>query len=159
MKRHAAVDVLRVLLGMVLLFILFLQLVGLPWASGELAAELPDEAFMRWPILILSIIGLACVQAGLVCVFQLLGFTRKGEVFSPRALRWVNGIIGASLAGSVVCLATMIYQSFTVGGPFLFALLLVLGVLVGIGMALLVSVMRTLLVQATTLRSEMEAVI
>lgn len=159
MKQHIAVDSLRILLGIVLLFILFLQVVGLPWTSGVMAAEMPDEAFMRWPILILSILGLACVQVGLVCTFQLLGFTRRDEVFSLRALRWVDGIIGASLAGSVVCLVTIVYQSFTVAGPFLFALLLILGVAVGIGMALLMSVMRSLLVQATTMRSEMDAVI
>ncbi|MGO1566549.1 MAG: hypothetical protein ACTHXC_00865 [Brachybacterium sp.] len=38
-------------------------------------------------------------------------------------------------------------------------LLLVLGAIAGVGMALLMGVMRTLLVHATMLREEMEAVI
>lgn len=78
---------------------------------------------MRWPILALSIIGLGCVQVGIVCTIRLLGFARRGDVFSPEALRWVDGIIGASLAGSLVCLATIVYQSATVAGPPLWMLL------------------------------------
>lgn len=160
MKRHRfAVDLLRVLLIGSLLVILFLQLIGLPWLSGVMAEDLPGEAYMRWPILALSILGLGCVQVGIFCTLRLLGFTRRGDVFSPRALRWVDGIVGAFLAASLVCLATIIYQFFTVNGPPLWILLLLLGVVAGIGMALLMVVMRTLLVQATTLRTEMDAVI
>ncbi len=155
MKSRFAVDVLRMMLIGSLVVILFLQLIGLPWLSGVLAEDLPGEAYMRWPILALAIIGLGCVQVGIVCTFRLLGFRRRGEVFSPRALRWVDGIITAFL----VCLATIIYQSSTEAGPPGWMLLLLFGVLAGIGMALLMVVMRTLLVQATTLRTEMDTVI
>lgn len=114
---------------------------------------------MRWPILALAIAGLACVQVGIVCTVRLLGLTRRGEAFSSAALRWVDGIIWAFLAASAVCLATLVFQGFAVGGPPLWTLLLLLGVATGISMALLMSVMRTLLVQATSLRREMDAVI
>lgn len=159
MTTRLTVNLLRGLLAAALLLILALQLIGLPWLSGVVAADLPAEAHMRWPVLILAIAGLVCVQVGIVCTVRLLGFTRRGEVFSSAALRWVDGIIGAFLAASVVCLATLAYQACTVGGPPLWTLLLLLGVATGIGMALLMSVMRTLLVQATTLRLDMDAVI
>lgn len=159
MKSSVVVSGLRVLMAGSLLTILFLQLVGLPWLSGEMAKELPAEAYMRWPILVLSIVGLGCVQVGLFSTFHLLGLTNAGDVFSGRALHWVDAIIGASLAGSLVCLTTLIYQSFTVGGPPIWMLLLVGGIFVGVGIALLLTVMRTLLVQATDLRRDMEAVI
>lgn len=159
MPNRLAVDLLRVLLMGTVLVILFLQVIGLPWLSGVMAADLPHEAFMRWPILALAVIGLGCVQVGIVCTLRLLGFTRRGEVFSAPALRWVDGIIGAFLAASLVCLATIIYQSVTIAGPPLWMFLLLAGVVVGVGMALLMGVMRTLLVQATTLRTEMAAVI
>ncbi|MDN5599744.1 MAG: DUF2975 domain-containing protein [Brachybacterium sp.] len=94
-----------------------------------------------------------------VDALRLLGITRRGEVFSPTSLRWVDGIIGAFLVASLICLVTLIYQDFTVGGPPAWALLLVLGVITGVAMGLLMGVMRSLLVQATTLRQEMEAVI
>ncbi len=159
MMNRIVVDVLRVLLAGFMLAILFLQAIGLPWLSGVLAQDLPAEAYMRWPILALSIAGLGCVQVGLFSTFRLLGFTRRGDVFSRHALRWVHCIIGASLAGSLVCVATLVYQSFTVGGPPPWTLLLLCGVLAGVGIALLLTVMRTLLMQATTLRRDMEAVI
>lgn len=159
MKSRIAIELLRILLLGTLLVIVALQVIGLPWLSGIMAQDLPAEAHMRWPILVLAIIGLGCVQVGIVCVLRLLGFTRRGEVFSRAALRWVDGIIGAFLAASLVCLATIVYQSFTVGGPPVWMLLLLFGILAGIGMALLMMVMRTLLAQATTLRTEMDVVI
>lgn len=159
MLNRILVDLLRILLLGSILVILFLQLIGLPWLSGVMAEDLPDEAYMRWPILALAIMGLGCVQIGIVCTLRLLGLTRRGEVFSIRSLRWVDGFIAASLAASQVCLATVVYQAVTVPGPPLWILLLLFGALGGIAMALLMGVMRTLLAQATTLRSEMDAVI
>ena len=159
MKNRVAVDLLRILLVGSLLVILFLQVIGLPWLSGVVAEDLPGEAHMRWPILALSVMGLGCVQVGIICTLRLLGLTRQGDVFSPRSLRQVDVIIGSFLFATLVCLATIVYQSFTVGGPPIWTLMLLSGILVGIGMALLMVVMRTLLVQATTLRAEMDAVI
>lgn len=159
MSRHAVIDVLKGLLVVAFGIIVFLQLLGLPWLSGQMARALPVEAYMRWPILTLAILGLGCVQVAIVCTVRLLGFTRRGVVFCTAALRWVDGTTGAFLAGSLVCLATLVYQSFTVGGPPVWMLLLFTGTAAGVGLALLMVVMRTLLVQATTLRTEMEAVI
>lgn len=159
MFTRLSADALRILLLFALLPILALQLGVLPWLSGALAETHPAEAFLRWPLLVLSVLGLACVEVGIVCTLRLLGFTRRGEVFSLPALRWVDGIVVAFLAASGVCLATLVLESVTVGGPPLFSLMLLMGIVGGIGMALLMAVMRSLLVQATTLRLEMEAVI
>lgn len=142
-----------------LLLILVVQTVYLPWLSGDVARQLPAEAHMRWPILTLAILGLLCVQVVIVCTARLLAFTRTDRVFSADALRWVNGIIGGFLGGSVVCLATLVYQSFTVAGPPLWSLLLVCGILAGIGLALLMVVMRLLLVRATSFKDELDVVI
>ncbi len=159
MKNRLVVDLVRMLLSGALVVLLLLQTVALPWISGIMAHDLPGEAHMRWPILALAILGLGCVQAGVVCTLALLGFTRRGEVFSLRAVRWVDGIIGAFLAAALVCLATIVYQTSTVVGPPIWMLLLLVGVVAGIGMAMLMVVMRTLLLQATVLRAEMDAVI
>lgn len=159
MFSRLSVDLLRILLGLALLLTAAVQLVVLPWLSGVLAAELPDEAFMRWPILLLAIAGLACVEVVLVCTLRLLGIARRGEVFAAGSLRWVDAIIGTFLSASAVCVGTLVYQSFTVGGPPAWMLLLLLGAIAGIGMGLLMGVMRALLIQATTLREEMETVI
>ena len=159
MSRDPALLALRLLLWLALLVLTAAQIVWLPWVSGEFAKESPAEAFMRWPILTLAICGLACVEVAIVCTLRLVRFTERGEVFSAEALRWVDGLRAAFLAGAAVCLATLIYQSFAVAGPPFWMLLLVFGVASGVGLALLMVVMRRLLVRATYLRSEMDAVI
>lgn len=159
MSNRLVIDLLRVLLVGALLLILVVQAVYLPLLSGEIARDLPAEAHMRWPILTLAILGLLCVQAVIVCTVRLLGFTRADRVFSLDALRWVNGIIGAFIGGSLVCLTTILYQNATVAGPPIWSLLLVCGVFAGVGLALLMVVMRTLLVRATTLKNELDVVI
>ncbi|GAA1281303.1 DUF2975 domain-containing protein [Brachybacterium alimentarium] len=159
MPNRFAIRALRVLLAIALVLVAALQLGILPWLSGALAEAEPDVASLRWPMLVLSMTGLACVEVGIFSTLRLLGFTRRDEVFTPRALRWVDAIIAAFLVASVICLVTLFYESFTVSGPPLFSLMLLAGTVGGICMALLMGVMRSLLVQATTLRLEMEAVI
>ena len=159
MGPRVVINLLRALLSVAAALILLLQVAYPPWLSGEVARDLPAEAHMRWPILTLAVLGLACVQAVIVCTIRLLGFVRDGEVFTPGAIRWVDGIIAAFAAGGLVCLATIVYQSTTVAGPPIWMAVLMGGVLAGAGLALLVWVMRALLVQATTLRTEMEMVI
>lgn len=114
---------------------------------------------MRWPTLFFAIAGLACVQVIIMCTIALLGLTRDDDVFGSRALRWVDGIIAAFLVGGGVCLAAAFHNASTVSGPPAWVLLLYLGAVAGLGMALLMLVMRTLLVQASTLRSELDVVI
>lgn len=150
---------LRLLLQFAVGLIVLIQAAFLPWLSGVMAADLPAEAFMRWPILTLAILGLGCVQIAMICTYRLLGFTRDGQVFSPSAYRWVDGIIVAFVGAGVVCLATIVYHTSTIAGPPLWMLALITGVLAGTGGALLMWVMRMLLVQATTLHTDLELVI
>lgn len=159
MRNGFIVKTLRVLLVMALLVIVVVQALYLPWLSGELAQDLPDAAYMRWPILTLAILGLLCVQAGIVCTLRLLAFVHHDRVFSRVAVHWVDGIIAAFLGGSGVCIATIVYQSFAIGGPPIWMLTLLAGTLAGIGLALLMTVMRALLMRATTLKDEMDVVI
>lgn len=159
MKSNLALALLRGLLIAAVVIILVAQVLYLPWLSGGVARELPAEAYMRWPILTLAILGLLCVQVALVCTERLLSFVRQRAVFQPGALGWVDGIVAAFLAGSFVCLATLVYQAFTVSGPPLWSLALLAGVVDGVGLALLMWVMRTLLVQAIEMRAEIDVVI
>lgn len=159
MKSHLAVAILRGMLIAAVVILLVAQVLYLPWFSGVIARELPAEAYMRWPILTLAILGLLCVQVALVCTERLLSFVPQKEVFQPGALGWVDGITAAFLAGSFVCLATLVYQAFTVSGPPLWSFALLAGVVGGVGLALLMWVMRTLLEQAIEIRAEIDVVI
>jgi hypothetical protein len=159
MKHRAVIDLLVIALIGVLAITVFLQAFVLPELASDEAQDFPAAASMRWPLLGFSILGLGCVEAGIVCTLRLLSITARGEVFAPRALRWVDGIIGSCLAGSLVCIGTIGYENFAPAAPFLWLLLLVLGALVGASMALLMLIMRTLLVRATSLRAELDSVI
>jgi hypothetical protein len=159
MGPRLVVNVLRFLLIGAVVAIAVVQAVFLPLLSGEMARNLPGEAYMRWPILTLAILGLLCVQVAIVCTLRLLGFTQDGRVFTPAAFRWVDGLIASFIGASLVCLATIIYQSQTVAGPPLWILALWGGVLTGVALALLTWTMRALLAQAITLRTDMEMVI
>lgn len=159
MKQNIVIDALRFLLVLLFAFILLVQLLLLPQLAADMAVDLPAEAYMRWPMLIFSITGLACIQAICVCTLVLLGRTRADKVFGSNAVRWVDGIIISLCVGAAVCLMTAFHNWFTVSGPPLWMLLLLMGTIVGVALALLMLVMRRLLVQATTLRTELDVVI
>ncbi|TFI50178.1 DUF2975 domain-containing protein [Micrococcus endophyticus] len=82
MRHRLATWVLQGLLVLAVLLILFLQVIGLPWLGGEVARDLPAEAFMRWPVTALAIVGLAFVQVGLVGTIRLLALTRTDRIFT-----------------------------------------------------------------------------
>ncbi|AIJ23906.1 integral membrane protein [Amycolatopsis methanolica 239] len=72
-------------------------------------------------------------------------------------MRWVNVIVGAIAAGWAVLVAVFLYVGFNADDPGLPVVLFLL--VVGVAVGLLMVVMRALLRQATTLRTDMEAVI
>lgn len=158
MNSRLGVTVLRVIIFASVATILTAQVL-LPWLSGVVAEELPAEAYMRWPILAFAVLGLACAQVALVCTERLLSYVSRDAVFTSGALPWVNGIIAAFLAGSLVCLGTLVYQEATVSGPPLWSFALLGGVVGGLGLAILMWVMRTLLEQAIAMREEIDVVI
>jgi hypothetical protein len=152
----------------VLLAVVFTALVGAQiWAVPAMLPDLPEpsleQSFMRWTMLTVSVLGLVCVQVVIVCTWKLLTLVRDDRIFSASALPWVNAIVGAiavgwtMLLGAFVCTYYFIVDEVS-DDPVLPALLLVL-LLIGAVVGLLMVVMRALLRQATTLRTDMEAVI
>jgi len=145
---------------MVALFaiLLLFQVLSMPGQFGHMAEEHPDQAYLRWPLTVATIAILLCVQVVLVCTWRLLGMVRDDRIFTDAALPWVDAIIVA------ICVAWLVLFGILVGlsaewdhpgAPMLLTLLLVAGAVVG----LLMVVMRALLRQATTLRTDMEGVI
>ena len=85
------------------------------------------------------------------------------RIFTTTALPWVNAIVRSTVVGWVMLLGAFVCSYYFVidevsDDPVLPGLLLVL-LLVGAVAGLLMVVMRALLRQATTLRTDMEAVI
>ncbi|UWF78056.1 MULTISPECIES: DUF2975 domain-containing protein [Microbacterium] len=110
-------------------------------------------------------LGVVTMQVFAVCIWQLLTLVRRGSVFSHAAFRYVDVIIGAIAAASVLAfaLAALLAPGDVAPG--------IVGLICGVslvlaGIALLVVVMRRLLVQAIerdaearALRSELDEVV
>ena len=160
---HRVVLPLRILLALVFAALVAAQLFAVPAMLPDLTDPSLEQSFMRGTMLAVLVLGLLCVQAVIVCTWQLLTAVAHDRIFSTSSLPWVNGIVWAvavgwgMLLGAFVCAYYFIIDEVS-DDPVLPALLLVL-LLVGAVVGLLMVVMRALLRQATNLRADMEAVI
>ncbi|WP_182355109.1 DUF2975 domain-containing protein [Flaviflexus huanghaiensis] len=139
--------------------LLLAQAVVIPVVSGWMAEAYPEFAWARWSLAIPLIAVLACVQVALLATWQLLGQVAKEEIFSGNARRWVDVMLGALSAAWIIAFATSTWQTVqNVSAPsILLGELLLL--LVGIIVILLIVVLRGLLMRATELKVEMDAVV
>ena len=154
---------LRVLLVIVFAGLLAAQIWAVPALLPDLTDPTLERRFMRGVMLAVAVLGLTCVQVVLVCTWKLLTLVTTDQIFSAGALPWVNAIVRAIVVGWVALLGTFVCAYYFIvdevsDDPVLPAMLLLL-LLVGAVLGLLMVVMRALLRQATTLRTDMEAVI
>ena len=150
---------IKAIIVFIALLVLACQIFLLPYLAHEAALDAPEYAGLRVPYLVLSIAVLCCLEVVLVALWRLLSMTDEGHVFNVQAFRWVDVIIWAAVVAAILTAVLLVY-SLAVGlGPFGFLLVLFVAVMAEIGFALLVSVMRSLLVVATSQHDELEAVI
>lgn len=153
-----AVAPLRVFLVLLFGILVLFQTMSLPGQFAHMARQDPEMAYLRWPATAVSVFWVLCVQVVVVATWQLLSLVKKDRIFTEASLRWVDAIVWAILAGWVVLAGVFLYVGFNADDPGL-PLLLFLA-LIGVAvLGLLMIVLRTLLRQATTLRSDLEQVI
>ncbi|MFD5248937.1 DUF2975 domain-containing protein [Amycolatopsis sp. NPDC058340] len=153
-----AVAPLRVFLVLLFGILVLFQTMSLPSQFAHLAQVDPEMAYLRWPATAISVFWVLCVQVVIVATWQLLSLVKKDRIFTEASMRWVDAIVWAILAGWVVLAGVFLYVGFNADDPAL-PLLLFLP-LIGVAvLGLLMIVLRTLLRQATTLRSDLEQVI
>jgi hypothetical protein len=150
---RVAVVPLRALLGLLFVFLVAFETLSLPGMFWHWAREDADFEPLKWPIAVVL-----CVQVVIVCTWRLLTMVTTDRIFSDDAFRWVDTIVGAIVAAETAMAGLLVYLYFTWDDPGL-GVLLMLGLLGGAVLGLLMLVMRALLRQATTLRTDMEAVI
>ena len=94
----------------------------------------------------------------IVCTWKLLTLVEDDRIFSEASMVWVDAIVGVIAVAWLLLFGTFVWSLVGVGllGPPVVLLLVLVAVAV---LGLLVVVMRALLRQATTLRTDMEAVI
>lgn len=156
--KHLAVTLLRVFLVVLFGLLVLFQTMSLPGQFAHMAREDPDMAYLRWPATAVTIFWVLCAQVVLLATWQLLTMVKNDRIFSEGAMVWVNAILGAIAAGWAVLVAVFLYVGFNAEDPGLPLVLALMSVGVTV-VGLLMVVMRALLRQATTLRTDMEAVI
>lgn len=146
--------------GLVVLFglLLVLQTLSFPGQFAHLAAEHPEQAWLRWPLTVFVAVEILCAQVIVVCTWRLLTLVTRDSIFTEPALRWVDVIVGA--VGTAWVLAAggalwAVWGADDPGGPLLMLVALLFGAVAG----LVVLVLRELLRRATGMRSELAAVI
>jgi hypothetical protein len=158
LTERRVVTLLRLfLVGLFAILVVF-QVMSLPGQWAHMADEHPDQAHLRWPLTALSVFLVLCVQVVVVSTWKLLSLVTSDRIFSKASMVWVDAIVWAIAAAWVVLAAVFLVVGFNADDPGvpLILFLMVVGLAV---LGLLMVVMRALLRQATTLRTDMEAVI
>jgi hypothetical protein len=152
------VAALRACLVVLFGVLVVLQVMSLPGQFRYMAEQDPEMSYLRWPATVVAVFLVLCVEVVIVCTWQLLTLVRADRIFTASSLAWVNGIVWAIVAAWVVLVAVLLYVGFNADDPGLPLLLFLMAVGVAV-LALLLMVMRALLHQATTLRTDLEGVI
>jgi hypothetical protein len=146
---------LRIVLAMVLAGSLFVQAVMVPLLAIDLNEDFgSDVADVSVPFIVITVLGIVTIQITVICVWRLVTMVRRGTVFSHAAFRYVDVVIGAVAAASLLTfgLGVVLAPGETVAPG---VVLLIGGMAVIIaGIALIVLVMRMLLAQAVARDAE-----
>jgi Protein of unknown function (DUF2975) len=155
---YRAVAPLRAFLVLLFAILVVLQTLSFPGQFRYMAQQNPEEAHLRWPLTAVAVFLVLCVQVVVVSTWKLLSRVKNDRIFSETSLVWVDAIVWAIAAAWVVLAGLFLWVGFQADDPG--APLLLFLVVVGVAvLGLLMVVMRALLRQATTLRTDMEAVI
>lgn len=152
------VTALRIFLLSLLAVLVLFQTMSLPGQFAHMAEESPEQAYLRWPATAVTVFWVLCAQVVIICTWKLLNLVRNDRIFTHASLVWVTAIVWAIGAGWLTFLGVFLYVGFNANDPGL-PLLLFLILMGGAVLGLLMVVLRALLRQATTLRSDMDAVI
>jgi hypothetical protein len=158
LNERRAVLLLRCFLVLLFAILLVFQVMSLPGQFRYMAEQEPDLAHLRWPFTLGSVGLLLCVQVVVVCTWRLLGLVEQDRIFTEASMVWVDTIVRAVAVGWLLLVGIDVLVATVAddpGGPLLL-LLLTTGVSV---VGLLLLVMRALLQRATSLRTDLEAVI
>ncbi|MEU1280899.1 DUF2975 domain-containing protein [Streptomyces sp. NPDC005805] len=160
------ISALRFGIALTVLLGLFGQIVVVPTTAADEVELFPPYEPYALPYAAAAIAGIACVQVACAAVWMLLGMVERDAIFTAAAFRWVDLVIGAAGAATLVALAASAHLTFaTIPSPddgmdVESALLGALAcVAAGAAFCLLMVVMRSLLGKATGMRAELSAVV
>ncbi|SDD90291.1 DUF2975 domain-containing protein [Glycomyces harbinensis] len=146
---------------------LFGQIVVIPTtAADEVERFPPYEPFAAFYVTT-AILGIVCIQVALVAMWMLLNMIDREALFTQRAFLWVDTIIGASVAATLLALGIVGHLLFAgvpePPGQDMAALGALGGAVLctgaGAAFAMLVTILRGLLRKAADLQAEMSEVV
>ena len=150
---------LRVALVVLLLGSVLAQVL-VPVSAAQTGTAIPEVAYLVVPYSLAAILFIACVQVALLVVWRLLSLVDGGVIFTGRALRWVDVIIGCAVVATVLSIGVLVHMLRFVpggGGPTIY--FMAACVVGGLAFVLLMVVMRGLLEAAIADRTELDEVI
>lgn len=154
---NLAVLALRAVIAIALAGSVLVQGVITPLLWQDLEGARAD---VRIPLVVIVVLGVLTMQVTAVCIWRLLTMVRRGTVFSLAAFRYVDIVIGAIAAASVLTFGIAVVaarSNRTTPGdevaPGLVALVCGASLVIA-GVALIVLVLRMLLAQAVALDSQ-----
>lgn len=77
--------------------------------SGDVVQANPEFAPSRWVYAVAGILGVACVEAAMVPLWNLLTLVDRLDVFSGRAVRRVDAIIACAAVEAALVLFVTLY--------------------------------------------------
>ena len=157
---------LRIVLAGLLAGSVFVQVWMVPLIAKDMNVADPDVARVRIPFVVVIVLGILTIQVTMICVWRLLTMVRRGTVFSDAAFRYVDVMIGASVAAALIAFTFgVILAPGEAVPPGIVLLIGGVGAMAA-GIALVILVMRMLLAQAVAreteaqhLRAELDEVI
>jgi hypothetical protein len=151
------VPFIKALIAAALLVLVVVQVWLLPVMAADTVRSAPEFAALRIPVLVAAITLVAAAEIVLVCLWPLLSRVARQRIFERAALRWVDGMIGAAGLATVACLTIAGIATGVSAGPY--TLWSLVAAAAGLGVCLVIVVLRALLVEATADRTELQSVI
>ncbi|MFB7179820.1 DUF2975 domain-containing protein [Streptomyces sp. NPDC056257] len=160
------ITVLRGGIATAILFGLFGQLVVIPTTAADEVDGFPPYAPYAVPYTVVAIAGVACVQVVLAAAWKLLTMVERDAIFSPAAFRWVDTVIGSTIAATLLALAVSCHlmladiPSPDDGMELIGALgAATATTVIGACLVMLIVIMRGLLRKANDMKSELAVVV
>ncbi|MFE1175434.1 DUF2975 domain-containing protein [Streptomyces sp. NPDC058773] len=160
------ITALRAGIATAISFGLFGQTVVIPTTAADEVDKFPPYAPFAVPYVTVAILGIACIQVALAAVWMLLTMVQRDALFTSRAFRWVDLIIGSSIVATLLAIGVTVHLALTDipspndGMELIGALgAAVASVGVGASFAMLIVIMRSLLHKATDLQTEIAEVV
>jgi Protein of unknown function (DUF2975) len=134
--------------------------IAVPAYASEVGARFPEVAHLVVPYSVAAILFIGCGQVALLAIWRLLSLVDGGVIFTRRAVRWVDVMVGCGVVATILTIAVLIHMLGFVpggGGPMIYYL--VGGIAGGLAFVLVMVVMRGLLLSAVADRAELDEVI